>query len=134
MTFGLNTVTLIGRAVTDLDIRDMPKGGRIASFKMVTNETWIDKATRERKELASWHFISVMSEFLVNDLERSEFKKGCDIMVVGTIRYDSWEDKEGVKRVSTKIITQGVSGIVRVLVKPSATPAQSSPSLDEIPF
>lgn len=136
MSFDINSVQLVGRAGDELTIRDMPNGRRIASFRMVTNRTWIEKDTGVKKEDSTWHNIFIGSDFLITDLQESGFKKGCNVMVIGELAVDSWEDATGTKRYINKVVVRGVSAAVRVLVKPAPPQYKSHESksnFDDLP-
>ena len=81
-------------------MRYLPSGEAVAKFSIATSETWKDKAGG-KQERTDWHRI----EFIGRTAEIvGEFvKKGRQVYVEGSVRYDKWTDKEGVEKLTTKI-------------------------------
>ena len=103
---GLNQVILIGTMgrdpeLTTIQRRDGSTTSK-ASFSMVTNKSY--KQDNEWKEDATWHTIEVWGQ--PADFAAKYLKKGYDVTVVGEIRYDSWEDKDGAKKDRTVIVAR----------------------------
>lgn len=97
----LNSVNLIGRVGQDPTVRHTADGGTVTSFSLATDEIWKDK-NGEKVQKVEWHKITtfkklaeICGEFLV---------KGKLIYIGGKIHYDSYTDKEGVKKYTTEIV------------------------------
>ena len=96
----VNRVILLGNVGQDPEMRYLPSGEAVAKFSIATSETWKDKAGG-KQERTDWHRV----EFIGRTAEVvGEFvKKGRQVYVEGSVRYDKWTDKEGIEKVATKI-------------------------------
>lgn len=110
----VNEVTLIGNVGADPDIKYTAEGVPIASFPLATNETWraSDGSERERTE---WHRIDAFGK--PADIARRFIKKGMQIYVKGSLKYETYTDKEGIERTSTKIRVNGFNSKIMMLGK-----------------
>ncbi|MHB1692597.1 MAG: single-stranded DNA-binding protein [bacterium] len=102
----LNKVLLIGNLGKDPDLQYTPSGMAIAKFPLATSEMIADKNTEEKKEVTTWHNVTLfgkMAENLTNYLS-----KGKQVFIDGRIRNSSYDDKEGITRYRTEIIANNV--------------------------
>src|SRR3972149_10774935 len=102
----VNKAILIGRLGRDPEVRYTPDGLMIANFTLATDETRKDKAG-ERIRKTEWHRIVTFGKRA--EFASSYLSKGKLIFVEGTIRTNSWEDKEGNKRSTTEIIASNIN-------------------------
>lgn len=102
MSGSVNKVILIGNLCQDPEIRSFQNGGKIASFRIATSETWKDKNSGERKERTEWHTVAIYSEPLVRVAEQF-LKKGSKIYVEGQLETRKWQDQQGNDRYSTEV-------------------------------
>lgn len=101
----VNKVILIGRLGTDPEARYIPDGTMVVNFSMATDESWKNK-NGEKQQRTEWHKIEVwgkLAEICANYL-----LKGALVFIEGKIKTQTWEDKEGVKRYTTKIQAMGM--------------------------
>lgn len=84
---------VVGNLGQNVEIRTLASGGRVASFSVADNESWIDKTSGERKEKTHWHEVVTFQPGLIDMLERSA-KKGRLVWVRGSIVYSRFR-KEG---------------------------------------
>jgi len=98
----LNEVRLIGRVGKDPEVRFAQSGTAFANFSLATSEKWTDKQTGEKKELTEWSRCSAFGKLA--EIIGEYVKKGSLIYVGGRLRTEEWEDKDGIKRSTTKII------------------------------
>lgn len=98
----VNKVILIGRLGADPELKYMPSGDPVANFNLATNESYRDKDgnTQEKTE---WHRIVAFKRLA--EICGEYLKKGSLVYIEGRIQSRSWEDKNGVKRYTTEIIT-----------------------------
>ena len=99
---GINKVILVGNLGNDPDVRAMPNGDAVAKISVATSESWNDKNTGERREVAEWHRIvfyrrqaEVAGEYL---------RKGSKVYVEGRLKTRKWQDQNGQDRYTTEII------------------------------
>ena len=119
MSEGLNEVRLLGNLGADPELKMSQGGMAILKLRVATaarvkdkNETWIDKT--------EWHFVTVFGK-RAEGLSKC-LQKGSQLMVLGSLRSSSYEDRDGQKRYKTEIIAD------KVLLcggKPSGSPRQS---------
>lgn len=102
----VNRVILIGRLGKDPEIKSTPSGTSIAKFSLATDEKFTDRSG-EKQERTEWHNIVVFGKLA--DICGQYLKKGKLVFIEGSIRTDSWDDKEsGQKKYRTEIIAQNM--------------------------
>lgn len=114
MAGSVNKVILIGNLGRDPEIRTFPQGGRVASLRVATAETWRDKTTGERREKTEWHSISIFSENLVA-LAEKYLKKGSKIYLEGALETRKWQDQTGADRYTTEVVLRPFRGELNLL-------------------
>ena len=98
----VNKVILVGRLGKDPEIRSTPSGTSVAKFSMATDDRYTDKAG-EKQERTEWHNIVAWGKLA--EICGQYLRKGKLVYIEGSIRTDSWDDKEtGVKKYRTEII------------------------------
>jgi single-strand DNA-binding protein len=100
----INKVTLVGRLGKDPEIRSTPGGQTVAKFSLATDEKFTDKSG-EKQERTEWHNIVAWARLA--EICGQYLRKGSLVYIEGSIRTDSWEDKEsGQKKYRTEIIAR----------------------------
>ena len=98
----VNKVILVGRLGKDPEIRSTPGGTTVAKFTIATDEKFTDRSG-EKQERTEWHNIVAWSKLA--EICGQYLRKGKLVYIEGSIRTDSWEDKEsGQKKYRTEII------------------------------
>lgn len=98
----INKVILVGRLGKDPEIRSTPGGTSVAKFTVATDERFTDKAG-EKQERTEWHNITAWGK--LGEICGQYLKKGKLVYIEGSIRTDSWDDKEsGQKKYRTEIV------------------------------
>jgi single-strand DNA-binding protein len=98
----INRVILIGRLGKDPEIRSTPNGTTVAKFTLATDERFTDKSG-EKQERTEWHNIVAWGKLA--EICGQYLRKGKLIYIDGSIRYDTWDDKEtGQKKYRTEIV------------------------------
>lgn len=114
MSGSVNKVILIGNLGRDPEIRTFQNGGKVANLRIATSEQWKDRNTGERREKTEWHSVAVMSEGLVNVIERF-LKKGSKVYVEGQLETRKWQDQSGQDRYTTEVVLRGFNGTLQML-------------------
>ncbi|MBV8518486.1 MAG: single-stranded DNA-binding protein [Acidobacteria bacterium] len=97
----INKVILVGRLGKDPEIRSTPNGMTVAKFTVATDERFTDRSG-EKQERTEWHNIVVWGKLA--EICGQYLRKGKLVYLEGSIRTDSWDDKEsGQKRYKTEI-------------------------------
>lgn len=98
----VNKVILIGRLGKDPEVKNTPSGQTLAKFSLATDEKFTDKSG-QRQERTEWHNIVVWGKLA--EICGNYLRKGKLVFIEGSIKTDSWEDKEtGQKKYRTEII------------------------------
>ena len=140
----INKVILVGRLGKDPEIKSTPGGTTVAKFTMATDEKFTDKSG-EKQERTEWHNIVAWARLA--EICGQYLRKGSLVYIEGSIRTDSWEDKEsGQKRYRTEIIAREMKMLDRKrdsdegggygARRPAAATAGGPPmdDDDEVPF
>lgn len=114
MAGSVNKVILIGNLGRNPEIRTFQNGGKVANLRIATSEQWKDRNTGERKERTEWHSVAIMSEGLVNVVERF-LKKGSKVYVEGQLETRKWQDQSGQERYTTEVVLRGFNGTLQML-------------------
>jgi len=111
MSSSVNKVILIGRLGKDPEIRSTPQGTTVAKFTIATDERFTDRSG-EKQERTEWHNIVAWSKLA--EICGQYLKKGKLVYIEGSLRTDSWDDKEsGQKRYRTEIVAQNMQMLDR---------------------
>ena len=98
----INKVILVGRLGKDPETKSTPSGTTVTKFSLATDERFTDR-TGERQQRTEWHNIVAWGK--LGDICGQFLRKGKLVYIEGSIRTDSWDDKEsGQKRYRTEII------------------------------
>lgn len=104
MSGSVNKVILVGRLGKDPEVKSTPSGTTVAKFTIATDERYTDKAG-EKQERTEWHNIVAWSKLA--EICGQYLRKGKLVYIEGSLRTDSWEDKETKqKRYRTEIVAQ----------------------------
>jgi single stranded DNA-binding protein (ssb) len=98
----VNRVILVGRLGKDPEMRSIPSGTSVAKFSLATDERFTNKSG-EKQERTEWHNIVAWGKLA--EICGQYLRKGKLVFIEGSIRTDSWDDKEtGQKKYRTEII------------------------------
>ena len=107
----VNKVILIGRLGKDPEIRSTPSGTSVAKFTIATDDRWTDKSG-EKQERTEWHNIVAWGKLA--EICGQYLRKGKLVYIDGSIRTESWDDKEsGQKRYKTTIVADNMQMLDR---------------------
>lgn len=149
MAGSVNKVILIGRLGKDPEIRSTPNGQTVAKFTIATDERYTDR-NGEKQERTEWHNIVAWAKLA--EICGQYLRKGKLVYIDGSIRTDSWDDKEtGQKRYRTEIIANNMQmldkreegsggggsyggGASRGSSKPASSAPEGMDDDEEVPF
>lgn len=107
----VNRVILIGRLGKDPEVRSTPSGTSVAKFTLATDERYTDR-NGDKQERTEWH--NVVAWGKLGEICGQYLKKGKLVYIDGSIRTDSWDDKEsGQKKYRTEIIANNMQMLDR---------------------
>lgn len=100
----INVAVLQGRLTADPELKTTPSGVSATSFSIAVERPY-QKAGEERKA----DFINVVAWRYTAEFICKYFRKGSMIALQGAIQTRTYEDKNGVKRTVTEVVTDNVS-------------------------
>ena len=100
----LNNVVLMGRMVSDPELRSTPNGVSVISFCIA-----VDRSFTKQGEEKQADFINVVAWRHTAEFVSKYFKKGSMIAVQGSIQTRHFEDKQGNKRTAVEVVADNVS-------------------------
>lgn len=104
MAFSLNKVMLIGNLGRDGETRVTSSNVSVTSFSIATENSYKGKDGNWVNE-TTWHNIVSWN---LSDYFKEVLKKGSKVYVEGRIQTDNYTDKDGIKKYSTKIVTDRI--------------------------
>ncbi|MBK8225708.1 MAG: single-stranded DNA-binding protein [Flavobacteriales bacterium] len=101
MTTMKNKVQLVGRIGKDPELKTVGSGNAMLRMSIATNERF-KGADGEWKDDTQWHPIVAWGK----QAERlaTILRKGSGIVIEGRLVHRSYEDKDGIKRMSTEVV------------------------------
>jgi single-strand DNA-binding protein len=96
----VNKVILIGNIGADPEVRYLDSNKVVANMRLATTEGYKDKEGN-RVTQTEWHNIEMWDDLA--KIAEKYIRKGKEIYVEGKIKTDTWQDKEGNNRYTTKI-------------------------------
>ena len=103
MSGSLNKVQIIGRLGADPEIKQMVNGKNVARLSVATSQSWKDKSSGEKKEKTEWHRVVFFNK--PAETIGQYVKKGQQLYVEGRLQTRKWQDKDGIEKYSTDIIS-----------------------------
>lgn len=105
MAEGLNRVILLGNLGADPELRMTNGGTAVLNLRMATSESYLDR-NKQRQERTEWHRVVIWGR-------RAEalgkiLTKGDRILIEGSLRTSSYEDKDRNKKYTTEIVANNV--------------------------
>lgn len=95
-----NITVLRGNLTRDVELKYLPDGKAVAEFGLAVNEGYGDKKS------VSFFNITAFGKTAENV---SKFcGRGSSVCVIGKLKQDRWDDKEGIKRSAVKIYANNV--------------------------
>ena len=91
----VNKVILVGNLGSDPEVRYFDGGAVVAKFNIATSEAYTNR-NGERVEQTEWHRIEVWNK--TAQIAEKYLKKGNQVYIEGSIRSETWVDKEGQQR------------------------------------
>lgn len=102
----LNKTFLVGNLAADPELRNLPSGRPVCSFRIATNRMWTDRESGEKKEDVQFH--SIVAWGKLGTLVSQYLSKGSLVLVEGRLNTRSWEDSEGNRRYRTEIVAENI--------------------------
>lgn len=91
----MNKVIVMGNLGQDVELKSTPNGTSVANFSIATNERWKDKEGKQQ-ERTEWHNVVVWGKQAESCSKY--LSKGSKVLVEGSLKTNSWEDKDTKKK------------------------------------
>ena len=95
----MNKVLLVGNVGLDAELKMTSGGQAVLKFRLATTEKW--SSDGEKKERTDWHSCTLWGKRA--EALHAHITKGTKLVVEGSLRYSTYEDKSGEKRYRTDI-------------------------------
>jgi len=102
-----NTITIVGNATRDPEVRYTPSGQAVATFGVAVNRRWQNRQTNEWEEAVSFFDVTAWQQLAENVAE--SITKGSRVVVSGRLDQRSWETNEGEKRSKVEIVADEIA-------------------------
>ena len=102
---GVNKAIIVGNLGRDPEIRYTKGGSPVCQLSVATTRAYTNK-NNDRVEETEWHRIVVWGKSAEHC--NNFLSKGRQVYVEGRIQTRSYEDKDGIKRYSTEIVSDTV--------------------------
>jgi len=106
MAASFNKVIILGNLTRDPELKYTAQGTTIANFSIAVNRSYKDKDGDFKKEVA---YFKIVVWGKTGESCSKYLSKGRPVLVEGRLNNNSWEDKDGNKRVTTEIVADSVS-------------------------
>ena len=101
MARGINKAILVGNLGNDPEVKFTQGGMAVCTLSLATTSVRKDKDGNQQ-ERTEWHRCKAFGK--VGEIIGEHAKKGGQLYIEGSIRYDKFTDKEGVEKYFTDII------------------------------
>lgn len=99
---GLNKVMVIGNLGADPEMRYTPNGVAVATFNIACSRRWKDRRTGEQREETEWVRVELWEGLA--GIAGEYLQKGSQVYIEGRLKTEEWEDREGNRRRTTKVV------------------------------
>lgn len=101
MANDLNMCCFVGRLGKEPEVRFLPSGDQVASFSLAVGSQWKDKSG-EKQESTEWVNCVIFGKLA--GVAGEYLQKGSQVHIVGRMKTDKYQAKDGSDRYSTKIV------------------------------
>lgn len=109
---GETTLTLTGNLVDDPELRFTPAGHAVAKFRVASTPRTFDKSTNEWRDGDSL-FMTVSAWRSLGENAAETLRRGMRVIVTGTLKQRSYDDRDGVRRTVYEIEAEDVAPSLR---------------------
>lgn len=100
----LNKIVLMGRLVSDPELRQTPSGVSVTTFCVAVDRDFKNKETGEKET----DFINIQAWRSTAEFVANYFTKGRMAVVEGRLQIRNYTDKEGNKRIAAEVVAESV--------------------------
>jgi single-strand DNA-binding protein len=101
-----NSVTLLGNATRDPQMKYLPSQMAVAEFGLAMNHKFKTKGGEAREDVC---FVDVATFGRTAEIVNQYVRKGKPVLISGRLKYDTWDDaKGGGKRSKLSVVADNV--------------------------
>lgn len=104
MARDLNKFIAIGRLTRDPELKYLQSGTAVANFSIANNDSY----TKDGNKVEQVSFFNCVAWTKLGEVIVQYCKKGQQICITGRLQQETWEDQEGKKRSSIKVVCENV--------------------------
>ncbi len=128
-----NVVYLAGNVGRDPDFKVTSAGTHLCSFRLGVGRRFKDMKSGEWKDDTAWVTVDVWRD--AAERLKDRLKKGSAVHVEGRLKSEEYEDKQGQKRSTIKVVARRVQVLEkRGASQPASGGGTSKTDLEEVPF
>ncbi len=101
MAHGINRVILVGNLGNDPEVKYTQGGMAICTLSLATTSVRKDK-DGQQNERTEWHRVKLFGK--LGEIAGKYLKKGRQIYIEGSIRYDKFTGQDGIEKYFTDIV------------------------------
>ena len=101
MARGINKVILVGNLGNDPETKYTQSGMAVTTISLATTSVRKDR-DGETQERTEWHRVKMFGK--LGEIAAEYLRKGSQVYVEGSLRYDKYTDREGIERYTTDIL------------------------------
>jgi len=105
----VNKVILLGRVGSDPEVKYMPSGNAVLNLSIATNRKFKNQETGSYEDKTEWHRVVFFNK--PAETIGQYIKKGQQLYVEGRLQTRKWQDKDGIEKYSTDIISDNFTFI-----------------------
>lgn len=121
-----NTVTLIGNLTRDPELKNLNGDRVVAQFGLAVNKRWRGADGEPREEAM---FIDIEAWGRTAELASQYLTKGSSCLIHGSLKLDTWEDKDGSKRSRHRIVANQIQFMDRRGPASAGADDEASPAI-----
>ena len=100
---------ILGRVGADPEVKFMPNGNAVVNLSIATNRKFKNQDTGSYDDKTEWHRVVFFNK--PAETIGQYVKKGQQLYVEGRLQTRKWQDKDGVEKYSTDIISDNFTFI-----------------------
>ena len=103
LVLSVNKVILLGRVGNDPEVKFMPSGNAVVNLSIATNRKFKNQDSGSYEDKTEWHRVVFFNKPAATIGQY--VKKGQQLYVEGRLQTRKWQDKDGIEKYSTDIIS-----------------------------
>ena len=103
LVLSVNKVILLGRVGSDPEVKFMPSGNAVVNLSIATNRKFKNQDSGSYEDKTEWHRVVFFNK--PAETIGQYVKKGQQLYVEGRLQTRKWQDKDGIEKYSTDIIS-----------------------------